>query len=463
MNPQPRALYLLNFVSMWECFSYYGMRVLLVLFMTHELRFSDQQAFVLYALYTTLVEFGGVAGGVIADRFLGLRSSIAIGGWTIAFGHICMAMPESQPFFFLGLGMIIVGTSLFRSNVAAFLGEFYEVKDPRLDAGYTIYYTGVNIGGFFAAILCGFVGEVYGWHYGFSLAALGMLAGNIALMMGKKLLTPPKQQRTPTAAARIYSMLGMGVVGPLCALALYYADVVILWFPLAAAGCIFYALRQVKGCTTSEKRGLKTLALYIVFLILFYGCEEQLGSTLVLFAERHIDRDTLFGTFPAASMVTFNPLTILVAGPLLSRFLVRMRLSAMSKIQWSFVLLGLSFCVLYAGSFTASGEGMVGLSYGIISIILIALGEILIGPTVFAAAAKYAPAALQGLTMGMVTLGFSLANLFSGMLSQMMTVTEEANSLEVYAGGFSTVGFAALFVALLLLFTQRNRKEAIIC
>jgi len=456
---QPKALYLLNFVSMWECFSYYGMRVLLVLFMTHELLFNDQQAFILYALYTTLIEFGGVAGGIIADRFLGFRRSITLGGWTIALGHLAMAIPDSQISFFLGLGLIIAGTSLFRSNVAAFLGEFYEQNDTRLDAGYTIYYTGINIGGFLAAILCGFAGEVYGWHIGFGLAALGMLMGNIALLMGKKLLTPSREQKQPTKIATAIGILGLAIFGPICAIALYYADVLTLWFPLVAIACIYYAVRQTKDCSRSEKQGLKRLGLYILFLILFYGCEEQLGSTLVLFAERHIDRQTIFGMIPSSSLITFNPLTILIAGPLLSRCIQTWNFCDLKKILWSFVLLGLSFCLLAMSCYTASINEMVGLGYGIGSIVLIALGEILIGPTLFAAASKYAPAKFQGLVMGMVTLGFSLANLFSGLLSQTMAITEETESLGIYAGGFSTLGVAALLIAFLLMMIQRQTKR----
>src|SRR5262249_16053523 len=150
-----------------------------------ELGYSDEKAFGLYALYTTLIELGGIGGGIVADRYLGLKRSIVLGGITIALGHLSMTVPYSEFTFFLGLGLIVLRTSLFRSNVAAFLGHFYDENDPRREAGYTLYYTGINIGGFLATIGCGIVGEMYGWHAGFGLAAIGMLLGLIVLFLGR--------------------------------------------------------------------------------------------------------------------------------------------------------------------------------------------------------------------------------------------------------------------------------------
>ena len=129
MTRQPRALYLLNFISMWECFSFYGMRALLVLFMVKELLFDESKAFAIYAAYITLAELGGVIGGFASDRYLGLRKAVAIGGWTIVFGHMCLAVSDSQIAFFLALALIVMGTSLFRTNIAAFLGTFYHGND----------------------------------------------------------------------------------------------------------------------------------------------------------------------------------------------------------------------------------------------------------------------------------------------------------------------------------------------
>ncbi|MDP1880789.1 MAG: peptide MFS transporter [Parachlamydiaceae bacterium] len=460
---QPKALYLLNFVSMWECFSYYGMRVLLVLFMTQKLLFNDNQAFMLYALYTTLIEFGGIAGGVIADKYLGKKWSIYLGGWTIALGHICMAIPESEMAFFLGLGLIISGTCLFRTNVAAFISDFYEKNDSRLDSAYTIYYTGINLGGFIAAILCGIVGEVYGWHMGFGLASLGMLAGNVTLIVGRKWIQSQQIVNENLEIIPSIKMVFLGVAGlcalaPICAIALMHAKTAFYWFPALAIACIFYVYQQTKGCTQQEKMGFKKLSIYIIFLALFYAYEEQMGSTLILFAERHLNRETIFGIFPAASLVTFNPLTILIAGPLVARLFQKYPLSDFTKIQWGFFLLGSAFLVLFLCCLVINSSELIPLEFGSLSIVLISLGEILIGPTVFAAASKYAPEKLHGLAMGLVTLGFSLANLLSGVLSQMMAIPENSNSIEIYINGFGKLSLGAIVIGLFLSYLQKEKK-----
>lgn len=450
MRSQPKALYLLNFVSMWETFGYYGMRALLVLYMIHELKFSDAEAFVLYALYTTLVELGGLIGGILADRLFGLKRCIQIGGWAIALGHASLSMASSKVFFFLGLGLVIAGTSLFRSNMSAFVGRFYEKGDPRIETGYTPYYAGLNVGGFLAAIVCGAIGELYGWEVGFSLAAFGMIVGNIALMAGNRLLQPKVEEKKEKA---LVGVLGVLLAAPLLAFALYKAPFVTAWLPIPIVLCLFYVYRSTACCSAAEKQNLKTLAIFVCFLIAFFACEELLGSALVLFGERHIDRETLFGTFPSSSLITFNPLTILVFGPLMGPILQRVGLlSNFVKINGSFLLLSLSFGLLSIACLIASEK--IGLGSAIASIFLLSLGELLIGPTIFATASRVAPEKIQGITMGIVTFGFSMANLLSGLLSQMMAITETADSLTIYMKGFSLIALVSL--AIFMLFTPKK-------
>jgi len=473
MKTQPKELYILNFVSMWECFSYYGMRVLLVLFMIHEFNLTDSEAFSLYAVYTTLVELGGVFGGIIADRFLGLKRTILFGGWTIVCGHLSLIIPESQLCFYLGLGLIITGTGLFRSNIPALIGRFYEENDPRRDAGYTLYYTGINLGGFLAALLCGIVGEIYGWHAGFGLAAFGMILG--MLVFGVCLKKQLNRDETlnpvtfkPSPIANICLFLGIVIAAPLAGLAVYSQAFIAPLFPVVIMAAIYYVCKQAKNCTQFEKKGLITIGASILFLIIFYGYEEQIGSTLILFAERHIDRETLFGVVPSSSLVTFNPLTILILGPLLARLLEKITLSISLKIAMSFVFLSGAFALLYGGSFGLPEDGMLSIAYLIGSIFLISLGELFIGPTVYAVASQNSPKALQGLVMGMITLGYSLSNLFSGFLSQMMAITEETanlsiSSLSVYRDGFLLMTvFGGSIAFSLLIFNQLTKKSKVV-
>ena len=418
MIKQPRALYLLNFISMWECFSYFGMRALLVLFMVKELMFDESKAFAIYSVYITLSELGGIIGGIVADRYLGYRRAVAFGGWTIVVGHLCLAASNSQMAFFLALALIVIGTSLFRTNIAALLGTFYEKNDLRRDSGYTMYYAGMNVGGFLAAIFCVIFAEVYGWHAGFGLAAFGMFAGMLAMIAGRTILAAPE---------KVNPLLKRPTVGELLSAAI------------------------------SAKETLKYVVLYIFFLVIFYACEEQLGSTLVLFSERFVDRATIFGTIPPAMLITVNPLTILLMGPFVSRFLQKYPMVVTKKIGISFTLLAAGFLLLNIGNVFGFFEGVISIWYALGSIFLIGLGELFIGPTVFSAASKNAPPKLAGLTMGMVTLGFSLANAFSGFLSQLMAVSEEAGSLDVYIRGFFVVGLIAL-APIVFLFRTKQRE-----
>ncbi|MBS0635114.1 MAG: peptide MFS transporter [Verrucomicrobia bacterium] len=425
MEKQPKSLYIVNFVSMWECFSFYGMRVLLVLFMVHEYRYSDEKAFGMYALYTTLVELGGVFGGIVADRYLGLKRSIATGALLLMFGHLLMAFHQ----FFLGLGCIITGSSLFRSNIAAFLGQLYTENDPRRDAGYTLYYTGINLGGFLATTACAVVGEAYGWHAGFSLAGLGMLFGLIALGFLVKV----------DKKALIQSTIACACIAPVMALMLYYHSVVAIVVPIAIGGAFYYMYKELAA--------YRRLGLYLLFLVIFYACEEQLGSSLVLFAERHVER----GIIPAASLITCNPLTILLVGPFFSRL---MPFEGMKKITMSFVMLAGAFFTLWLACIVPSSSFALTVS----SVVLISVGELCIGPTVYAMASSMAPKAHAGLLMGAVALGYSLANYASGFLSQLMAVAEPEKSIDVYTHGFLTIAIAASVVTLITWYIKDDRS-----
>jgi len=422
--------------------------------MIHEFDLTDSQAFGFYALYTTLVEFGGIFGGIIADRFLGLKRTIICGGWTIVCGHLSLVVPNSEIFFYLGLGLIIVGTSLFRSNIPALIGKSYEENDSRLDAGYTLYYTGINFGGFLAAVICGIVGEVYGYHAGFGLAAFGMILGMIVFGYFGNYF---KEDVKPTKKSFLV-VAGIIVAAPLAGFAVYSQDILTPYFPIVVLMGIFYVFKQAKSCTPFEKKGLKKLSLSVIFLIIFYGCEEQIGSTLILFGERYVNRETIFGLIPSASFVTFNPLTILIVGPILAKLLKKIPLNVESKLGISFMFLSGAFLLIYVGCGLCMDGGILSIGYLIGCIVLISLGELFIGPTIYAIASKNSPKALQGLCMGIVTLGFSLSNLLSGILSQTMAMSQESASLDIYRDGFLNIVLIGSSIATMLLIFNRYKK-----
>jgi len=301
--------------------------------------------------------------------------------------------------------------------------------------------------------------RIDGWHAGFGLAAIGMLAGNLSLTFGSNMLREKIDKGQPLCShATAKGVIAIAV--PLVVVALQYHFVVSMLFPLLviAVCCLIY--RELQGTFAANREKFQKLFVLLALMVIFYGCEEQLGSTLILFSERHVDRDFFSWNIPASSLIMFNPLTILLVGPLLSRLLERRALHDLIKVGISFALLSVAFGLLYGGCLATTGE-MVSLYLVIGSIVLIAIGEILIGPTVYAAGSAAAPDSLQGVTMGIVTLGFALANLFSGFLSQLMAIDESGgvNSISVYSNGFMWITYGACGMAIVLLMVTFKFKK----
>ncbi|MEI8366358.1 MAG: oligopeptide:H+ symporter [Parachlamydiaceae bacterium] len=425
---QPKGFYLLNFASMWECFSYYGLRALLVLFMVKELKLQDNEAYATYALYITLTELGGVLGGVLADKLLSLKGAIVIGGWAIFSGHLLLGFSQGElPLFFLSLGLIIAGTNLFRVNIPAAIGTLYEEGDEAIEKGFTIFYVTMNIGGLLAMIVCGFLGESYGWHIGFGAAACGMLLGNIVFIIRGKVM------ESLSLKTLCYGLGYIAIAAPAAALSLCFAQLLAPFATLLVGSVFLLMCRKVLG-----DKALKRLAGLTLFLILFYGCEELLGSSLVLFTERHVSRMTLFGEIPASMLMMFNPLTILLTGTIISRICI----GTLSKIRISLLFLGVAFTLLYC----VAGYESISFSYAIAGIAAIAIGELFIGPTIYAESAKISPKNEKGFTMAIVTLGFTSANLLSGSFSQLMT-TEQGSTQKSFQDGFGIIALL-VFIAL---------------
>ncbi len=434
---QPSEFYLLNFASMWECFSYYGMRALLVLFMVKELKLSDSQAYASYALYITLIELGGIIGGVLADRFLSLKGAIVIGGWSIFFGHLLLGLSDTFPFlFFLSLGLIASGTNLFRVNIPAAIGALSEKEENQRERRFTIFYATMNVGGLLASFICSVLGETAGWHAAFGAAAFGMLLGNIALAFKWNLKAIFSWKK---------SLLGIGYIvlaAPVIALCLMHAKHMTAWTGFILAATFLFIFRNIFYDDRQKKRFQ-----LILFLILFYACEELLGSSVVLYAERYVNR-SLFGFEIPSSMVTMiNPLVILLAGA----FVANSTLNPSKKINLSLLLLGGAFSVFYI---TSTSVG-IPILYPLAAIAMISVGELFIGPTLFAKSAELSHENERGTSMGIVTLGFSCANLLSGFLSSKMAL-EEGHSLTAFQEGF---GMIALAVFAVFLFTLANKRR----
>lgn len=317
----PRGLYVLFGAEGWERFSYYGMRALLVLYMTRQLHFDRPHALAIYATYTGLVYLTPLAGGALADAILGRRKAVLIGGILMALGHVAMAFPS---LLFYALGLLIVGNGFFKPNISTIVGGLYHENDPRRDGGFTIFYMGINLGAFFSPIVCGYLGEKVGWHYGFSAAAVGMAAGLAVFVAWQKLLgnvgLPPARKGEPQKVGEgayregevpgdapvllvtkdyvdvaiwvaggvgvvIGTLLAWNVVGPLWA---HVPSIARGALGLAAAGSVFYRLFQ--GATSDEAQRLGVIIILCLFNIFFWMGFEQAGGTMTLFADSQTDR-----------------------------------------------------------------------------------------------------------------------------------------------------------------------------
>src|SRR5438067_5610675 len=253
----PRGLATLFFTEMWERASYYGMRALLTLYMTGSvmqpgLGFPDKKATQIYGLYTMLVYLMGVPGGFIADRFIGHYRAVLIGGIIIASGHFCMAVP-GLPFFFGGLLLIIIGTGLLKPNVSTIVGTLYRRDDPRRDAGFSLFYMGINTGAFFAPIVTGWLGQKINWHIGFAAAGVGMVFGLIQYVLGRKYLIPAEEQPTPQTIA---------------------------------VESVKTVVAEPKGFTCQEWGRIAAACILTLFALIFWAGFDLAGSSITLFADR---------------------------------------------------------------------------------------------------------------------------------------------------------------------------------
>lgn len=425
MNKQPRAFILLFFVQMWERFSFYGMRALLPLYLIQVQGLADGKAFAVYAIYSVLVKMGGLAGGQLSDRLLGQRQAILIGGWVIALGHICMM---SEAALFLGLALIAVGTSLFSGNLLSLLGLFYEGEDPRREQGFTYFYMGINLGSVISSFLCAYIAYAYGWHYGFGLAAVGMIAGILTFAFSGKLLEG--KGAAPVGKSPLGVYLGLA---PATLLALFFLKVpeyLTPFVPFLCLGLIAYGLRQVPAAVRGK------LAVTLVGFILFFAIEEMSGSSLIVFAEKF----TVGQFMPASALTGLNPLMVVLGGFIVSRLTI----AGEARMTLGFALAALAFAGLGLSALSLPTEASVALA-----IMLVAAGEVFIGPYVYATFAKHAPKEKAASMMALVPLGLATAASLSGLIGQGMASPGEG--MEGYL-----VGFAAIALVLALYSTRNS-------
>lgn len=446
---QNKILTLLSLAQMWKFFSHFGVRALLVLYMVKYLHYSDTHAFGVNAVFCGLVELGGIFGGIIADRYLGLKKATLIGGWLLAAGYAVLLLEQG---LFWGLGLIIAGGSLFSSNIMALLGLAYTENDPQRKKGFTIFYMMQNLGALISTIICGFIAIHYGFRLSFAIAASGMVIGNLILFFNQGVLqhlgqAPKKGHRMGLATILCTLLFAIG------ALCVWSEKIVFLFLPWATGGVLLYFAIQLVKNTRWPKEEVYKLFVYLGALILFFAVEDQICSSLVLFAERQTERSLFGWTIPSSFITSVNPIVILLLGSVIAKRHVQM-MTPFALTAGAFGILSI-FCLM-ALPFSIFGV------MGVVTVISIA--ELMIGPLVTSYTSELAAKDNPGMVMGMVPIAFSLAFSLSGGVGKMVAIEKHQFSLPIYGTGFGVVALLVLgggFILQLLMKRFSSEKNPV--
>jgi POT family proton-dependent oligopeptide transporter len=475
----PRGLATLFFTEMWERFSFYGMKALLILFMTETaarggLGFDTTKASAIYGLYGSAVYLTALPGGWLADRFIGQRRAVLVGGIIIALGHFSMAM-TGVAFFYLGLLLIVTGTGLLKPNISAMVGGLYPEGGARRDAGFSIFYMGINIGVSVAPIVVGLLGERVSWHAGFAVAGVGMVLGLIQYVWGGKHLgdvgLPQRSTAVSAEAPRggsrgvalgvgavlvvlLGALQGLGVVDMTSAVGLGdAAGFVIVALALAFFGYMFAA----GGMDAVDKRRLGVIAVFFLSSAIFWAGFEQAGSSLNLFARELTDRDVFGWNMPASLLQSVNGVFIIALAPVFAWLWVWLNRrgrepSSPAKFSLGLVMLGAGFLVMVGASLAAAGGHRVSPMWLVLTYLLHTFGELSLSPVGLSTVTKLAPPRAVGQMMGVWFMSMSLGNLLAGRVAGQF----EAMPLPRLFGAVAAVAIAAGL--LLALFVKPLRR-----
>ncbi|MEO5898369.1 MAG: peptide MFS transporter [Vicinamibacterales bacterium] len=440
----PRGLSTLFFTEMWERFSYYGMRALLLLYMTAPLAagglgFDTAQGGAIYGLYTSMVYMTTLPGGWIADRLIGQRRAVLYGGILIASGHFSMAVP-SLTTFYLGLFLIVIGTGLLKGNVSVIVGQLYAPKDVRRDAGFSIFYMGINLGAFLAPLICGYLGQRVSWHVGFAAAGVGMLIGLVQYVLGGKNLGEagryPAPAESPEAAAqlRTRALIIAGILAALVAVVGIggYTGALPITAKQIADGAGYFLLVLVvvffgwlffsSGWTPEERKRLYAIGVLFLAAALFWSVFEQAGSTLNLFADRDTNNVVAGYEYPSSWFQSMNSMFIFALAPVFAWLWVRLAQggqepSSPAKFAIGLIFVGLGFAILVIAAQISSTGVKVSPMWLTMTYLLHTIGELSLSPVGLSAMTKLAPVRIAGLVMGVWFLATSVGNYIGGRVS----------------------------------------------
>lgn len=436
----PKGLYLLFFTEMWERFSYYGMRAIFVLYMVNQLRLAQDEASNIYGSFTGLVYLTPLLGGYLCDRFLGNRRSIEIGGLLMAIGQFVMFFSASTSggaalsLMWVALTLLIVGNGFFKPNISTMVGQLYPKGDRRVDAAFTVFYMGINLGAFFSPLICGTLGEKIDFKWGFFAAGIGMVLGLITFMLQKNKVLVDGDNKPIGLPVKKMGIKEFGIIAGTIGLiffllnfkSMFQNDTDLIGYLIYGAMVIMPLIILTDKSLLKEERD-RIIVIFILafFVIFFWGAFEQAGASLTIFADRQTDRHIFGVEMPASYFQSVNPLAIILLAPLFSSMWLglgkrNLEPSSPRKMAIGLTLVALGYVVIAFAVYGLGAADKVSMFWLFALYIIHTMGELCLSPIGLSMVSKLSPARFSSLLMGTWFLANAAANKFAGTLSALI-------------------------------------------
>ncbi len=479
----PQGLMTLFFSEMWERFCYYGMRVLLTLYLVKSLMKGDADAALIYGAYTGLVYAAPILGGKMADKYLGYRNAVLLGAILMAIGEF-LILGGTEQFLLIGMGALIVGNGYFKANISTIVGKLYEDGDPRRDSGFTIFYIGINVGALMATTIVAYIGETYGFEYGFGLAGFGMLLGLLIFWFGRKnYAAAPGLGISEEGKQKVFGPLNkahlVGILSLFLIPVVYFLILQNSWMDYILLGLfIFIAIVLIKAGKQADvlqnvqvwRDRMIALIVFMIINVAFWACFEQAGTSLTLFADRNVDRMIFGWEMPASMTQFFNPFFIIVFGSIFSVMWVKLAAKGKNpSIPMKFALgifqLALGFLVTQIGLQFVNESYQVPLLTLLFLYLLHTTGELFLSPIGLSMVTKLSPKNIAGTAMGAWFLSFAIANYVGGKIATLTgghgggDPLSSAEGLEKYTTVFSNIGFVLIGIAIVIALLNKPIKK----
>lgn len=465
----PKGLFTLFFTEFWERFSYYGMRAILVFYMYYEvskggLGIDESTALAIMSIYGSLVYMSGIIGGWLADRIFGTSKAVFYGGILIMLGHIVLAVPGSISMFFISMVLIVIGTGLLKPNVSSVVGEIYSEKDDRRDAGFSIFYMGINLGGFTAPLIVGEVGLKYDFHLGFGIAAVGMFIGLLVFLITKKNSlglagTFVSNPLSPSEKKKVYTRFGISAV-ILVILIAVTIPMGILTFDsfIALVGILgigipivyFTVMYRSKKTTAVERSRLIAYIPLFIASVMFWAIQEQGATILANYADKRTDLEFAGFSISPAWFQSLNPLFIIILAPVFAWMWVKLgkrQPSIPKKFSFGLLFAGLSFLVILIPGYLAGTDSLVNPLWLVLSYFIVVLGELCLSPVGLSATTKLAPAAFSAQTMSLWFLSNAAAQAINAQIVKFYSAETEITYFGVIGGISILLGIILFLLA----------------